>query len=877
MPHNLVIVESPSKAKTIEKYLGPDYRVLASFGHVRDLPPKDGSVRPDEDFAMDWELGERAAKPVREILAAAKDASAIFLATDPDREGEAISWHIEQVLNEKKLNKGRTIERVTFNEITKDAIKAAFQRPRAVDAELVDAYMARRALDYLVGFNISPLLWRKLPGARSAGRVQSVALRLICDRETEIEKFKAEEYWTIEAMIETADGAKFPARLTHWDGKKLEKFSITQRADAEAIAAKLTGQNFTVSAQTRKEVRRNPLPPFITSSLQIEAARKLGMGAQQVMRTAQRLYEGVDIGGELVGLITYMRTDGVQLSEEAIASCRSMIDQLYGQTYLPEQPRAYSTKAKNAQEAHEAIRPTDLHRSPEKMKKYLEGDQLELYDLIWKRTLAAQMESAVMDQATIDFSGPGGATLRANGSVIKFDGFLKVYTEGKDELVENSSKSEDDENRRLPELKDGAVVRAPGITPEQHFTQPPPRYSEATLVKTMEELGIGRPSTYASIIAVLQDRDYVHLDKKRFIPHDRGRVVTSFLENFFRKYVEYDFTAGLEEQLDDVSGGRLNWKKLLRDFWGDFSTAIESAKPLTITQVIDVLDAELDTHLFPPRADGSDPRKCPVDGGRLGLKLGRFGAFIGCSHYPECTYKRPMSVGEGGANGEDNGETGPRVLGVHPDTGKNIEVKIGPYGPYVEMPGPDADSKPKRSSLPRGMKTADITLEKAIDLLLLPKELGVFPETGEKIVANVGRFGPYIQSGKIFASVPKDEDILEIGLNRAIALLMDKKAKMAPLRIIGPHPEGGDVGVFSGRFGPVVRHENREANLTRVIVIDDITLEEAIKLLAEKGRARLGTKPAKKKPAPRKKAAVKTAAKVAGKKPATKTAARKAK
>jgi len=861
MPHNLVIVESPSKAKTIGKYLGPGYEVLASFGHVRDLPSKDGSVRPDEDFAMEWELGDRAAKPVRDILTAAKGADHIYLATDPDREGEAISWHLEQILRDKKLDKGRQIGRVTFNEITKGAIQAAFRHPREVNAELVEAYLARRALDYLVGFGISPILWRKLPGARSAGRVQSVALRLICEREDEIEKFRAEEYWTIEATIATPEGSTFPARLTHWEGKKLEKFSITREAEARAIADKLAGQNFTVAAQTRKEVRRNPGPPFITSSMQMESARKLGFGAQATMRLAQQLYEGVDIGGETVGLITYMRTDGVQLSEEAIASCRSMIDQLYGQDYLPAAPRQYTSKAKNAQEAHEAIRPTDLHRHPDKLRKHLNDDQLALYDMIWKRTLAAQMESAVLDQTTIDLSGPNNSTLRASGSVIKFDGFLKVYAEGRDEP------EDDDENRRLPSLKDGTVCKAPEIRPEQHFTQPPPRYTEATLVKALEELGIGRPSTYASIINVLQERNYVALDKKRFIPNDRGRIVTSFLQNFFKKYVQYDFTAGLEEQLDEVSGGRLDWKKLLRNFWGDFSAAIDEAKPLTITQVIDTLDAELEAHLFPARADGTDPRKCPLDGGRLGLKLGRFGAFIGCSNYPECEYKRPMSVGEGGATGDADGNNGPRVLGTHPDTGGNIEIKIGPYGPYVEMPGPEG--KPKRASLPRGMKTGDVTLEKAVDLLLLPKDLGIFPETGEKILANVGRFGPYVQAGKIYASVPKGEDILEVGLNRAVALLMDKKAKMAPLRILGEHPEGGDIGIYTGRFGPVVRHNDREANLTRVIVIDDITLEEAIKLLAEKGRARLGSK-AGKKTAAKKTAARKTAAKVAGKKPTRK-------
>lgn len=867
MAHNLVIVESPSKAKTIGKYLGKDYEVLASFGHVRDLPPKDGSVRPDEDFAMDWQLGDRAAKPVKDILAAAKGADAIYLATDPDREGEAISWHLQELLKEKKFTKN--VQRVTFNEITKTAIQAAFARPRDVNAELVEAYMARRALDYLVGFNISPLLWRKLPGSKSAGRVQSVALRLICEREDEIEKFKAEEYWTIEVVIETAEGVRFPARLTHFEGKKLEKFSITNETEARRVAKSLEGQSFAVSAQTRKEVKRNPGPPFITSSMQMEASRKLGFGAQATMRLAQQLYEGVDIGGETVGLITYMRTDGVQLSEEAVGSCRSMIDQLYGQTYLPGQPRVYTSKAKNAQEAHEAIRPTDLHRSPDKLKNYLNDDQLALYDMIWKRTLAAQMESAIMDQATIDFEG-ANATLRATGSVIKFDGYLKVYTEGKDDTAED----DDEENRRLPELKDGTKVKAPEIKPEQHFTQPPPRYSEATLVKAMEELGIGRPSTYASIINVLQERNYVRLDKKRFIPEDRGRVVTSFLQNFFKKYVQYDFTADLEGQLDEVSAGALNWKKLLRGFWVDFSAAIEEARPLTITQVIDVLDAELEAHLFPPRMDGTDPRKCPLDGGRLGLKLGRYGAFIGCSHYPECEFKRPLSVGVGGATGEGGENTGPRVLGEHPETGDNIEVKIGPYGPYVEMPGPEG--KAKRASLPRGMSTADITLEKAVDLLRLPREVGIFPETGETITANIGRFGPFVQAGKIYASVPKDEDVLTIGLNRAVALLMDKKEKMKPIRILGEHPDGGEIGIYTARFGHVVRHGNMEANLARVVVIDDVTLEEAIALLAQKGRPRLGTKakkPAKKaaaKKAADKKPAVKKAVKLSGKRPAAK-------
>ncbi|MGE4351753.1 MAG: type I DNA topoisomerase, partial [Bdellovibrionales bacterium] len=673
MSHKVVIVESPAKAKTINKYLGSDYTVLASFGHIRDLPPKDGSVRPDEDFAMDWELGDRASKPVSEITKAVKAADEVYLASDPDREGEAIAWHVLELLKEKKLLKSKPVHRVTFNEITKKTVLDAVAHPRDIDQSLVDAYMARRALDYLVGFSLSPVLWRKLPGSRSAGRVQSVALRLICDRESEIEIFKPREFWTLEGQFLTQNGSLLPAHLTHLDGKKLDKFAIGTQAEATATLLMLEKLSYKVGPVEKKQTKRNPYPPFTTSTLQQAASRQLGLGATRTMRLAQQLYEGVDIGGDTVGLITYMRTDGVALSTEAVSAARNVIAQDFGKDYLPNAPRIYKSTAKNAQEAHEAIRPTDLARRPDQVARYLDGDALKLYTLIWQRTMASQMASAVLDQVSVDIQGDQKATFRATGSTVVFDGWLKLYADERDEDSEK-----DETNHRLPPVKTNDALTKKGITPEQHFTQPPPRYSEAALVKKLEELGIGRPSTYASIMQVLQDRDYVRLEKKRFIPEDRGRIVTAFLKNFFGTYVEYDFTADLEEKLDEISGGRLPWKNVMTEFWTNFSKAIEGTADLKVSDVIDALDEALGPHFFPPQEDGHDPRACTLCAdGRMGLKLGKFGAFIGCSNYPTCKNPRPLAVA-GSAKDEAAGQgMAPRELGKDPETHMPVTVRVG--------------------------------------------------------------------------------------------------------------------------------------------------------------------------------------------------------
>ncbi|HNS43626.1 MAG TPA: type I DNA topoisomerase [Alphaproteobacteria bacterium] len=782
---NVVIVESPAKAKTINKYLGKDYYVLASFGHVRDLVAKDGAVNPDDNFAMMWELSDRADKTIKDISTAVKSADTVYLCTDPDREGEAISWHIQQILNDKKLLAGKDVKRVTFNEITKNAIKAAFDQPRDLDEPLIDAYLARRALDFLVGFTLSPVLWRKLPGSRSAGRVQSVALRLICEREAEIEAFKAQEYWSVHARMQTPEGATFTARLTHLAGNKLDKLDIQTEADAEAAVKRILNKKLSVQKVEKKQVRRNPYAPFITSSMQMEASRKLGFSASQTMRLAQQLYEGVDIGGETVGLITYMRTDGITLSNDAIAQCRSQITEHYGDKYLPDAPRIYKSKAKNAQEAHEAIRPTDLSRRPQDVARYLDSRQAALYELIWKRTLASQMESAVLDQVTADLSdGTDDVVLRATGSTIAFDGFLTLYKEDEDDTPADGE--ENDENRRLPHLSEGMDLRTQDVNPEQHFTQPPPRYSEASLVKKLEEMGIGRPSTYASIIQVLQDRNYVTLDKKRFIPEDRGRLVTTFLKKFFEKYVDYDFTANLEDELDAISSGQVIWKDALRQFWTGFKEAVDGTKDLTITKVLDALDEELGPHFFPITKENPDPRKCPAcETGRLSLKVGKYGAFIGCSNYPECKHTRPLVVQSGealeDANAGANLGNEPKILGDDPGTGRTITLRKGPYGPYVQIDVPeDSKDKPKRQGVPRGMPLDQLTLEAALKLLALPRLVGHHPETGEKIEAGIGRFGPYIKYMNRFKSIPKDDDVLTIGMNRAVELcaqIGEKKAR----------------------------------------------------------------------------------------------------
>jgi DNA topoisomerase-1 len=827
---NVVIVESPSKAKTINKYLGRDYKVIASYGHVRDLPSKDGSVLPDSDFAMSWAVDGKSEKHVKEMTAAMKGADRLYLATDPDREGEAISWHVREVLNARRALKGIDVKRVVFNEVTRNAVLDAFKKPRDIDIELVDAYLARRALDYLVGFTLSPVLWRKLPGSRSAGRVQSVALRLICEREAEIEAFKAREYWTVEVEFQTEAGEKFTARLSHLDGKRLDRYNLDSEAKARAAAdAILAAAGFNVAAIERRQTRRNPFPPFTTSTLQQEASRKLGFGASRTMRLAQRLYEGIDIGGDTVGLITYMRTDGVAIAGEAIAAARGLIGSEFGDRYVPASPRVYRSPAKNAQEAHEAIRPTDLTRKPDDVARSLDNDHRRLYELIWKRTVASQMESAVLDQVGVDITDPSNKIrLHATGSTIVFDGFLKLYQEDRDDAAE------DDDNRRLPTMRDKERLALGAVTPGQHFTQPPPRYSEASLVKKLEELGIGRPSTYASIIQVLQDREYVRLDKRRFVPEDRGRLVTAFLTSFFERYVEYNFTADLENQLDDISGGRIDWKEVLRNFWRDFSHAVDGTKDLKIGDVLKSLDEELGRHFFPDDGSGRDPRRCPAcEGGKLSLKLGRFGAFIACSNYPNCRYTRPLGI-EG--NAEDQPAATPDIqLGIDPASGLPVAVKKGPYGQYIQLGG-DNGEKPKRVALPKGMAPDSVALDVALQLLALPREIGRHPETDEPISAGIGRFGPYLKRGAAFVSLGPDDDVLTIGLNRAVTVLAEAKSggRRGPqlLRELGPHPEGGTVGLYRGRYGPYVSHDGLIASLPRTADPDSFTLAEALPLLA---------------------------------------------
>ena len=842
----VVVVESPAKAKTINKYLGSDYKVVASYGHVRDLPAKDGSVLPDADFAMSWEVDGKSEKHLKTILEAVRGADRLFLATDPDREGEAISWHVREVLNSRRGLKHLDIKRVVFNEVTKNAVLDAFTRPREIDRELVEAYLARRALDYLVGFTLSPVLWRKLPGSRSAGRVQSVALRLVCERESEIEAFKSREYWTIEVEFKTEAGQTFTARLTHLDGKRLERFDLDTEAKARAAAdAILRASGFAVAEIDSRQVRRNPFPPFTTSTLQQEASRKLGLSANRTMQIAQRLYEGIELAGETVGLITYMRTDGVAISAEAIAAARQLIGGEFGARYLPDAPRVYRSPAKNAQEAHEAIRPTDLTRKPADVAAHLDRDQLRLYELIWKRTVASQMASALLEQVAVDIADAAGRLrLRANGSVILFDGFLKLYQEDRDDTADTqlgASEMPEGEGGRLPAMREAERLARGEVTPSQHFTQPPPRYTEASLVKKLEELGIGRPSTYASILQVLQDRDYVRLEKRRFVPEDRGRLVTAFLTNFFERYVEYNFTADLENQLDDISGGRIDWKEVLRNFWRDFSAAIDGTKELTISQVLTALDEALGPHFFPNGESGHDPRLCPVCGaGRLSLKLGKFGAFIGCSNYPNCRFTRRLAV-------ESDAEptTPETALGTDPGTGLAVTLKKGPYGHYVQLGEGNGEFKPKRVTLPRSLKPSEVDIETALRLLALPRELGRHPETGDAIVAGIGRFGAYIKHGTIFKSLGADDDVLTIGLNRAVVLLAEPSStqRRGPqlVRELGAHPEGGTVGLYRGRYGPYVSHDGVIASLPRNANPETFSLAEALPVLAaqrDKGKKR---------------------------------------
>lgn len=813
----LVIVESPAKAKTINKYLGKDYQVLASFGHIRDLPSKDGSVQPDNDFAMTWELSPGGKKRLADILKAVKECDTIVLASDPDREGEAIAWHILEELNAHKAIKGKKIERVVFHEITKSAITEAIKNPRQIDDNLVSAYMARRALDYLVGFTLSPVLWRKLPGSKSAGRVQSVALRLICDRENEIEKFKAEEYWTIEAELFTAAKALIKSKLIQLDGKKLEKFDIKTEAQALEAKAKIEAQNFAIATVERKKANRYPAPPFTTSTLQQEAARKLRFSAKKTMQIAQKLYEA--------GLITYMRTDAVNLSKEAIAACREAIVKYFGEAYLPKTAKEYKNKTKNAQEAHEAIRPSDVMNTPKKMETKLDAEGHKLYELIWKRTVACQMNPAVLDRVVIDaISADKQILLRANGQVIEFDGFLKLYQESRDDA------EDDDENRILPNVSEGEAVDKGEITPEQHFTTPPPRFTEASLVKKLEELGIGRPSTYASIIAVLQERKYVRVEKLRFIPEDRGRIVTVFLENFFKKYVEYDFTAQLEEYLDNVSAGEMEWKKLLGGFWAKFIKNIEAVQPLQISEVINKIDEVLSYHLFPPREDGSDPRVCPVcRTGRLSIKLGKFGAFIGCSNYPECKYTKPLvdtTDEEAAAQPKIGGDD--KILGQMNEM--NIYLKKGPYGYYLQL-GEDATAtteKPKRSALPKNISPEEVTIEQATRLLSLPFDLG------EGIQVNVGKFGPYIKQGGKSKSLSGADNVFNITLERAKEILANV-AERPQGKSLGINPKNKqEVVLMSGRYGPYIKSGRTNYALPKEFKDKELTLDDALKIMAKK-------------------------------------------
>ncbi len=869
----LVIVESPAKAKTINKYLGNDYEVLASVGHVRDLPAKDGSVLPDEDFAMKWHVDTAAKKRIADIVRATKNSDEVILATDPDREGEAISWHVLEILREKKALKDRPVKRVVFNAITKSAILAAMGNPRDIDQSLVDAYLARRALDYLVGFNLSPVLWRKLPGSRSAGRVQSVALRVVCDREMEIEKFKPEEYWNINTSFELGS-KQFDARIYSIDGKKADKLDIKTSDEADKIKQGIVGGSPIVASVEKKPTKRNPYAPFTTSTLQQDASSRLGMAPARTMRVAQRLYEGVNVGGETVGVITYMRTDAVQIAPEAIAETRRSITKQFGEEYLPPKPRYYQTKAKNAQEAHEAIRPTDLFRHPDTLRN-IDPEQHKLYDLIWRRTLASQMKSAEIARTTADISVQSAnpsIMLRAVGSVITFPGFLALY--GAQIGAQKNDKKSDKDDKELPPIETGDLPELKSCETQQHFTQPPPRFNEASLIKKMEELGIGRPSTYASTLSVLQDRDYMRLEKRTLYPEDRGRLVTAFLSSFFTKYVEFDFTAGLERELDQISAGEIAYKDVLRKFWDEFSAQIEETKDLRVSQVLDTLNELLGDHIFPAKEDGSDPRLCPTcKKGRLSLKLGKFGAFIGCENYPECRHTHQLSEAATGKAGENSNED--NILGTHPETQLDVVLKSGRFGPYVQM---GEGKEAKRTGLPKGWEPESIDLEKGIKLLSLPREVGPHPEGGI-ITAGLGRYGPFVLHEGKYANMPDVEELFTIGLNRAVDLLAAKAASggrrgaATVLKALGDHPDGGAISVRDGRYGPYVNHGKINATLPKDLKPEDVSLEQALEMIAAKAAKGTKKKVVKKKTVAKKKTVKKKTAvkkKPAAKKPAAK-------
>jgi DNA topoisomerase-1 len=859
----VVVVESPAKAKTINGYLGSNYTVLASYGHVRDLPPKDGSVDPENNFEMQWEVASASKKHVKAIADALKDDPNLILATDPDREGEAISWHLEEALRKRKiLKKDTPVSRVVFNAITKTAVTEAMQRPRQVDRELVEAYLARRALDYLVGFKLSPVLWRRLPGAKSAGRVQSVTLRLIVEREMEVEVFKNREYWSVKALLETPRGKSVEARLTVLAGKKLDKFDIENATQAELAQQAINSRDISVKSVEAKPTSRNPSAPFMTSTLQQEASRKFGMGARQTMNAAQRLYEA--------GLITYMRTDGIDMAPEAVHEARAAIRTKFGADFAPASPRMYKNKAKNAQEAHECIRPTDMMRSADEIK-VTEADQRKLYDLIYKRTIASQMSAARMERTTVDFSSADGQIeLRATGQVVVFEGFLKVYEEGRDDDVV------DDDDKRLPQVNEGEAIAKTSVIPEQHFTQPPPRYTEATLVKRMEELGIGRPSTYASIVTTIQDREYVRKDKNRLFPEDKGRLVTAFLTNYFRKYVGYDYTASLEEQLDHVSAGEADYKKLLDTFWRDFKATIDEAMDNSITDVLEKINDVLAPHIFPDEGDGKDPRLCPnCEKGRLSMRTARAGgAFIGCSRYPECKYTRAF----GPPNPEAEASAIPpegKLLGE--DDGDNIWIHKGRFGPYAQRSEvTDDNKKPPRQSVPKEWKPEDLDLATTVKLLALPRLIGPHPEDGVNVWANIGRYGPYLKHaettsdrGGTNANLEGLDEVWEVGMNRAVQLLAEKVASRggrgAPAKVLkdlGDHPDGGNISIREGKYGPYIKWEKVNATIPKETNAEDVNIDMALEWIAEK-EAKKGTKkraPAKKKAAAKKPAAKKKAA-----------------
>ena len=850
----VVVVESPAKAKTINKYLGPGFTVLASYGHVRDLPPKDGSVDPDNEFDMLWEVGAASKKHVKAIADALKDDNELILATDPDREGEAISWHLQETLTKRRaIKKDTPVSRVVFNAITKTAVTEAMKSPRQVDMELVEAYLARRALDYLVGFKLSPVLWRRLPGAKSAGRVQSVTLRLIVEREMEIEVFKAREYWSVAASLSTPRGQIFDARLTTLGGKRLDKFDISNSTEAELAVQAVTSRDLKVATVEAKPASRNPSAPFMTSTLQQEASRKFGMGARQTMSTAQRLYEA--------GFITYMRTDGIDMAPEAVHAVRDVIADRYGKQYVPKSPRMYKNKAKNAQEAHECIRPTELDQAPEHIN-ISEPDQKKLYDLIWKRTIASQMEAARMERTTVEIeSADGQIGLRANGQVVLFDGFMRVYEEGRDDTVV------DDDDKRLPQITANDELSKKSVMQEQHFTQPPPRYTEASLVKRMEELGIGRPSTYASVVTTIQDRDYVRKEKNRLIPEDKGRLVTVFLTSFFRRYVEYEFTANLDTQLDDVSAGERKYRNVLSGFWKDFKISIDEAMDQSITEVLEKINEVLEPHLFPIEEAGINPRECKNCGnGRLSMRTARSGgAFIGCSNYPDCRFTRPF-----GPPGTESSAIGPDGKLLGHDGEDPISLRDGRYGPYVQRGNlTEENPKPQRMSIPKTWAIDELTFEKAVQLLSLPREIGPHPEDGVLIESSIGRFGPYVKHGTMYANITDIDEVWTIGMNRAVEELAKKAARggrgaaATPLLELGEHPsEGGPVNVMSGKYGPYVKWGKINATIPKEVEPEKVTMDLAVALITEKA-------PSKKKSTTKKKAAAK--------KPATKKSTAKKK